>query len=85
MLRIVYTHMAAPVWGRPVHVYDLSGHPKAMVAYAWSSPVEGSSKRQFFAVLEAHVDGARVVLEIPPVNSALLGCSTGGDCARTPK
>jgi hypothetical protein len=34
-----------------VHVFDLSGHPKAARAYAWSSPIEGSDKRRFFAVL----------------------------------
>ncbi|HEY8005829.1 MAG TPA: hypothetical protein VIE66_03250 [Methylocella sp.] len=30
---------------------DLKGHPKAARAYAWSSPIEGSTKRRFFAVL----------------------------------
>jgi hypothetical protein len=34
-----------------VHVFDLDGHPKATRAYAWSSPIEGSDKRRFFAVL----------------------------------
>jgi hypothetical protein len=34
-----------------VHVFDLEGHPKASRAYAWSSPMEGSDKRRFFAVL----------------------------------
>ena len=33
------------------HVFDLTGHPKATRAYAWSSPIEGSDKRRFFAVL----------------------------------
>jgi hypothetical protein len=28
------------------------GHPKATRAYAWSSPIEGSDKRRFFAVLQ---------------------------------
>lgn len=49
-----------PAWKGIVHVFDITGHSKATVAYAWSSPVEGSSKRRFFAVLG-----------IPPVNSAL--------------
>ena len=44
-----------------VHVFDLSGHPKVTVAYAWSSPVEGSSKRRYFAVLRLP----------PPINSPL--------------
>jgi len=39
------------VWDGTVHVFDLAGHPKATRAYAWSSPVEGSTKRRFFAVL----------------------------------
>ena len=39
------------VWEGVVHVFDLSGHPKATRAYAWSSPIEGSAKRRFFAVL----------------------------------
>ena len=34
-----------------VHVFDLEGHPTATRAYAWSSPIEGSTKRRFFAVL----------------------------------
>jgi hypothetical protein len=34
-----------------VHVFDLKGHPLATRAYAWSSPIEGSDKRRFFAVL----------------------------------
>jgi hypothetical protein len=38
-------------WEGVVHVFDLSGHPIATRAYAWSSPIEGSTKRRFFAVL----------------------------------
>src|SRR5438552_17613125 len=48
------------VWEGVVHVFDLSGHPKATRAYAWSSPIEGSTKRRFFAVLH-----------IPPIVSPL--------------
>src|SRR5258707_11507931 len=40
-----------PVWEGVVHVFDLVGHPTATRAYAWSSPIEGSTKRRFFAVL----------------------------------
>jgi hypothetical protein len=29
----------------------LTGHPKAMRAYAWSSPIKASDKRRLFAVL----------------------------------
>src|ERR1700716_483888 len=39
------------VWEGVVHVFDLTGHPTATRAYAWSSPIEGSDKRRFFAVL----------------------------------
>ena len=46
------------VWEGVVHVFKLSGHPKATRAYAWSSPIEGSDKRRFFAVLD-----------IPPIMS----------------
>jgi hypothetical protein len=39
------------VWEGVVHVFTIHGHPKAKKAYAWSSPIEGSDKRRFFAVL----------------------------------
>jgi hypothetical protein len=42
-----------PVWEGVVHVFALEGHPTADRAYAWSSPIEGSTKRRFFAVLHA--------------------------------
>lgn len=45
------------VWEGVVHVFDLAGHPRATRAYAWSSPVEGSDKRRFFAVL--HMGGIK--------------------------
>ena len=44
-------HEGATVWEGVVHVFDLSGHPTAKRAYAWSSPIDGSDKRRFFAVL----------------------------------
>jgi hypothetical protein len=46
------------VWEGAVHVFDLADNPKATRAYAWSSPVEGSNKRRFYAVLH-----------VPPVDS----------------
>jgi hypothetical protein len=46
-----------PVWEGVVHVFDLKGHPTATRAYAWSSPIEGSEKRRFFAVL--HTGGIK--------------------------
>jgi hypothetical protein len=45
------TFEGQPVWEAVVHVFDLAGHPTATRAYAWSSPIEGSTKRRFFAVL----------------------------------
>jgi hypothetical protein len=45
------THAGAMVWEGVVHVFDLANHPTASRAYAWSSPIEGSDKRWFFAVL----------------------------------
>ena len=39
------------VWEGVVHVFDLEGHPTASLCYAWSSPVEGSERRRFYAVL----------------------------------
>jgi len=46
------------VWSGAVSVYELKGHPKATRAYAWSSPIEGSTKRRYYAVLH-----------VPPVDS----------------
>jgi hypothetical protein len=49
------------VWEGVVHVFDLAGHPTATRAYAWSSPIEGSAKRRFVAVL--HTDRINSPLE----------------------
>lgn len=46
------------VWNGVVHVFELEGNAKAKRAYAWSSPIEGSERRRFFAVLH-----------IPPIDS----------------
>jgi hypothetical protein len=53
------------VWEGVVHVFDLTGHSEAKRAYAWSEPVSGSARRQFFAVLH-----------VPPVDSALAAVKT---------
>jgi hypothetical protein len=45
------------VWEGVVHIFDLDGNAKSTRAYAWSSPIEGSNKRRFFAVL--HMGGIR--------------------------
>ena len=49
---VIEHFVGRPVWEGVVHVFDLVGHPKATRAYAWSSPVQGSTKRRFFAVLQ---------------------------------
>jgi hypothetical protein len=46
------------VWEGVVYVFSLTGRPTAKRAYAWSSPIEGSDKRRFFAVLH-----------VPPITS----------------
>jgi hypothetical protein len=38
-------------WDGLVHVFDLKNNPKASRVYAWSSPITGSTKPRFFAVL----------------------------------
>jgi hypothetical protein len=55
------TFRGEPVWEGTVHVFDLEGHPSATRAYAWSSPIEGSDKRRFYAVL--HLGGIRSPLD----------------------
>jgi hypothetical protein len=39
------------VWSGTVSVFNINGHPQATKAYAWSSPIEGSTKRRYYAVL----------------------------------
>ena len=48
---VLETFEDQPVWEGIVHVFELEGNPIATRAYAWSSPIEGSDKRRFFAVL----------------------------------
>jgi hypothetical protein len=46
------------VWSGIIHVFKIEGNPKTDTCYAWSSPIEGSTKRRYYAVLK-----------IPPVDS----------------
>jgi hypothetical protein len=39
------------VWGRVVSVSLIKRHPQTDKCYAWSSPIEGSTKRRYYAVL----------------------------------
>jgi hypothetical protein len=47
-----------PVWEGVISEFAVD-HPETSTCYAWSAPIEGSSKRKFYAVLG-----------IPPINSA---------------
>lgn len=49
------------MWEGIVHIFDLEGNAKSTRAYAWSSPIDGSDKRQFYAVL--HVGDIRSPLD----------------------
>lgn len=48
---VMETFLGNPVWEGVVHVFELEGNPKAQRAYASSSPIEGSDRCRFFAVL----------------------------------
>lgn len=55
------------VWQGYVYLFDLSGHSAAKLCYAWSAPIEGSSKRKFYAVLhqppvESPADAVRAAI-----------------------
>jgi hypothetical protein len=62
------TFQGQTVWEGVVYVFDLAGHPTATRAYAWSSPIEDSEKRRFFAVL--HTD--RIHSPIDAVRAAIV-------------
>ena len=61
------------VWGCVVHIFDLAGHPTATRAYAWSSPIEGSTKRRFFAVL--HTERINSPVEAVRASKPGLACN----------
>src|ERR1700751_6398100 len=56
------------VWEGVVRAFNLTGHPTATRAYAWSSPIEGSTKRRFFAVLHTE----RINSPIEAVRAAIV-------------
>ena len=45
-------------WSGMVSVFTLTGHPQAVKCYAWCSPIVGSTKRRYYAVLH-----------VPPIDS----------------
>ena len=46
------------VWQGIVQIFNIQGHPLASSCYAWSSPIEGQTKRRYYAVLH-----------VPPIDS----------------
>jgi hypothetical protein len=56
------------VWEGVVHVFDLAGRHEATRAHAWSSPIEGSTKRRFSAVLHTE----RINSPIEAVRAAIV-------------
>ena len=46
-------------WEGNAQVFNLIDHPETDKCYTWSSPIEGSEKRKFYAILH-----------IPPVDSS---------------
>lgn len=58
-VRVVEKFGQKTVWDGIVHVFNICGHANSNICYAWSSPVEGSDRRKFYAVLH-----------IPPITSA---------------
>lgn len=38
------------VWQGIVNVFNIKGNPLATQCYAWSSPIEGSTKRHFYVI-----------------------------------
>ena len=55
-------------WEGAVHVFDLAGHPIETRAYAWSSPIEGNTKRRFVAVLHTE----RINSPVEAVRAAIV-------------
>ncbi len=54
---VVEVFQGQTVWEGTVSVFNVD-HPQASKAYAWSSPIEGSTKRRYYAVLG-----------VPPIDS----------------
>jgi len=72
---VTETFEGKTVWDGVVSVFQIHGHPKASKAYAWSSPIEGSDKRRFFAVLHL----PPITSPVEAVRAAIVaGGKTGG-------
>lgn len=68
------------VWHGVVHVFDISGHPTAKRCYAWSSPIEGSDRRKFYAVLHK----PPVTSPVEAVQAAILSDHSQADENKRP-
>lgn len=45
------------VWEGIVYLFDIDGHSKTKQCFAWASPIEGSKKYRYYAVLcVPHID-----------------------------
>ena len=58
MERVVETIDGQVAWHGEVTIFDVD-HPQTNTCFTWSSPVEGSENRKFYAVLK-----------IPPIETA---------------
>jgi hypothetical protein len=52
-VRVAKWNGNASSWDGMVHVFNVSGHPTARRAFAWSSPIAGSQGSRYFAVLQS--------------------------------
>jgi hypothetical protein len=55
---VIEKYGPSTVWEGTVHIFNITGHAETDICYAWSSPIEGSTKRRYYAVLK-----------IPPIDS----------------
>jgi acetaldehyde dehydrogenase (acetylating) len=55
---VVEKYGSNTTWGGIVHIFKIVGHPDTEICYAWSSAIEGSTKRRYYAVLK-----------IPPIDT----------------
>jgi hypothetical protein len=72
-VRVRVARHGIPVWEDVVHVFDLAGHRKATRAYAWSSPIEGSTNWRIYTVL--HMGGIKSALDA--VRAAIVAENRG--------
>ena len=57
-IAVIEQFASETVWKGIVYVFKIEGNPKAVKCYAWSSPIKGSKKRRYYAVLK-----------VPPIDS----------------